>query len=220
MTLLVLRPDPGNAATCARAEALGFRCLSAPIFEVQPIAWSLPDSVIDAVMLTSANAVRHAGDNLAALIRLPAFAVGHATAEAAEAAGFADVRSAEGDAVALLALVEAAGPKRALHLVGREHVALDSDLVAIERRIVYGADPVATLPPIPDGAVALLHSARAAAHFATLLHDAGIARESIAVAAISGAAATAAGPGWRDLAVAAAPDDDALLAAAARLCED
>jgi uroporphyrinogen-III synthase len=44
--------------------------------------------------------------------------------------------------------------------------------------------------------------------------------DSIAIAAISRAAADAAGEGWKSVAVADEPSDDALLALAARLCNN
>jgi uroporphyrinogen-III synthase len=43
-------------------------------------------------------------------------------------------------------------------------------------------------------------------------------RGATAIAAISDAAADAAGPGWSEIHIAAEPGDDALLALAARLC--
>jgi len=57
---------------------------------------------------------------------------------------------------------------------------------------------------------------RAGAVFASLLTGAQIDPASVRVAAISGAAG--AGP-WRTIRIAEQPDDSALLAAAARLCE-
>lgn len=217
--LLVLRPQPGAEATCARARAMGFEAIEAPLFGIVPIAWAMPAERIDAVMLTSANAARHGG--IAAPIGLPAFVVGAATAEAARGAGYRDVRDAAGDGAALLALVERERPGRLLHLVGRDHAPLDSATVAIVRRVVYAAEPVAALPAtaaaaLARDAIALLHSPRAAATFGALVDAAGIARASVRIAAISRAAA---GSGWRAQAIAATPDDDALLAAAAELCD-
>jgi uroporphyrinogen-III synthase len=62
--------------------------------------------------------------------------------------------------------------------------------------------------------VALVHSPRAGARLAALAGD----KTAIAVAAISAAAAEAAGDGWAAKAVAAAPRDQALLELAAKLC--
>jgi uroporphyrinogen-III synthase len=212
--LLILRPEPGNSATAARAERLGWETVRAPIFTVAAIEWAAPEpSRFDAVMMTSANAARLGGAALGRFTGLPLYAVGRATAEAARAAGFEDIRVGAQDAEALVALAEADGVKSMLHLAGREHRALANPI--IERRIVYGADLVERLPTA-GGTIALLHSPRAAALFATLVGD---ARADIRIAAISPAALAAAGEGWRGAIAAPTPDDDALLAAAARLCE-
>jgi uroporphyrinogen-III synthase len=61
----------------------------------------------------------------------------------------------------------------------------------------------------------MVHSVRAAERFARLAAGKG----SIRVAAISAAAAEAAGEGWAAKAVAAAPRDQALLELAAKLCK-
>ena len=66
------------------------------------------------------------------------------------------------------------------------------------------------------GSVALVHSPRAGRRFAELVGDRG----SIAIAAISPAAAEAVGEGWQAVAAAEEPGDDALLALAARLCNN
>lgn len=218
--LLVLRPAPGDAATVARAAAGGLDAVAAPLFAIVPCAWAAPDAVRhDALMLTSANAVRHAGPALARYHVLPVYAVGEATAAAARAAGFADVRAGAADAAALVARMAGDGVARVLHLAGRDHRAADHPALTIARRIVYRADPVDRLPPaamaaLDDGAIVLLHSPRAAALFARLAAAAGLPRAAIAIAAISRKAAAAAGPGWQAVAIAERPDDEALLAAA------
>jgi uroporphyrinogen-III synthase len=220
--LLVLRPEPGAAATFARALAAGLQPVATPIFNAAPVAWEAPDPAAhDALMLTSANAVRHAGPALGLYRALPAYAVGEATAVAAIDAGFADVRVGASDAAALVALMAGDRIARPLHLAGREFRDLADAPMPIARRIVYAAEPVATLPgaaraAIQRGGVALIHSPRAGEVFAHLLSEAGIDPGSVTVAAISEAAAAGR---WHDVAIAETPDDSALLAAAARLCE-
>ena len=220
--LLVLRPEPGAAATFARALAAGLQPVATPIFTAGPVAWEAPDAGdYDALMLTSANAVRHAGPALSHYRALPVYAVGEATAVAAIDAGFADVRVGTGDAAALVAMMARDGISRPLHLAGREFRDLPDAPMPITRRIVYAAQPVAALPSaaraaIERGGIALIHSPRAGEVFAHLLSEAGIEPGSVAIAAISEAAAAGR---WRDVAIAVTPDDSALLAAAARLCE-
>lgn len=225
--LLILRPQPGADRSAARAAALGLEPVVAPIFTVTPLDWQAPEpDRYDAVLLTSANAARCGGD-LRRYADLPCYAVGETTAVAAREAGFGDVRVGPSDGVAAVAMMAADGVARALHLAGREHIPLAHPDVAIERHAVYAADPVAALPDIAsealrDGALVLLHSPRAAGHFATLVDAAALPRQTIELAAISQAAADAAeaaGTGWKGIVVAAAPRDEALLELAAKLCK-
>ncbi len=217
--VLVLRPDPGSAATVRRAEAGGLVAIAAPLFMVVPIAWDPPEAAAhDALMLTSANAVRHAGASLARYHAMPVYTVGKATAAAARVAGFTDIHTGQTGAADLLDLMAADGVRRPLHLVGREHRDAAHPTLTITRRIVYAADPVGSLPDVARRAlaadvIALLHSPRAAALFASLVDDRG----AIALAAISPATAQAAGTGWRAIAIASGPNDIALLEAALSL---
>ncbi len=220
--LAVLRPAPGNAATVARATAAGFATLSLPLFEVRALAWDLPDvAAHDALILTSANAVRFGGAGLAALGPLPVLAVGAHTAETARSAGLDVMATGTGDGREIAALAVARGVTRALHLSGRD------------RTLAVGG-PIATVLPVYEsaaravapatlrrlaGTTALLHSARAARRLAALVDAAGIERATIALAAFSPAIAAAAGPGWAAMVSAAIPDDAALFAAARALPE-
>src|SRR3954462_6722677 len=86
--LVVIRPQPAAAAPAAAAAALGFTPRVFPLFEIQPISWEPPDAgEIDALLIGSANAVRHAGPVLAEFRGKPVYAVGETTAAAARAAG-------------------------------------------------------------------------------------------------------------------------------------
>jgi len=108
-----------------------------------------------------------------------------------------------------------AGVRRALHLCGRDHVSAEHPQISLTRQVVYRAEP--TERPAEDlagPAVALIHSPRAGARLAQLVED----KSSILLAAISPAAAEAAGEGWALKAVTSAPRDEALLELAARLC--
>lgn len=215
----VLRPEPGNAATCARARAAGLDVTALPLFVVEPLPWIPPDPAEhDALLLTSANSVRHAGAGLSAFARLPVLAVGAATADAARMAGLDVMMAGSHDAAALIA-DSGARWHRLLHLGGRETTIAAGGIVT-RSILVYAS----VARPVDDaaiaglaGAVPLLHSARAAATFAALADRAGLDRATMAVAAISDAVAVAAGAGWAAVAIAPAPTDAALIAAAARL---
>jgi uroporphyrinogen-III synthase len=223
--LLVLRPEPGASATAARAAALHLPAVVAPLFTIAAVTWVPPDlAEFDAVLLTSANAARYGGEQLARYTALPVYAVGAATAAAARSAGFATVISGDRDGTAMVARAAANDVCRLLHLTGREHLSADHPAVTIDRRIVYAAQAADRLPEaaqdaLGGGAVALLHSPRAAATFRTLIAHAGFVPDHIRVAAISPATLAAAGVGWKAAIAAESPNDDALLAAAARLCD-
>jgi uroporphyrinogen-III synthase len=217
--VLVLRPAPGDAATASRLLAAGMSAVRLPLFEIVPLAWVPPSVEQDALLLTSANAVRHAGTQLDACRHLPTIAVGHATAHAARSAGLTLVGIGDNDAVAALALAHACGWRRIVRLAGRER----TPLTGVTDVAVYASEPCAvpaTALSVARGAVALLHSTRAAQRFAALLDDVGISRGDVRLGAISEGVLAAAGHGWGAVAVAAVPDDAALVAVAATLAID
>jgi uroporphyrinogen-III synthase len=212
--MLVLRPEPGASETARRARDLGLEVVAIPLFEVEPVAWAIPAAErFDALLLTSANAVRCAGEGLRQLRALPAHAVGAATADAAREAGLA-VASRGDDGVD--GLLESLPAELALlHLCGEHRRAPRDARHKITAIPVYRAKAIPR-PELADAkhAVALIHSPRAGERFAELVGD----RSTVAIAAISAAAAAAVGAGWERVDTAAHPTDDALLALAARLC--
>lgn len=215
--VFVLRPAPGNRATLDRLAALGVQGVGIPLFETVPIEWTAPDpDNFDALMFTSANAVRLAGDGLARLRVLPVLAVGDATAQAAREAGFDVMATGDSDAQALLRSTQQSGIQRALHLGGRESMVspgVGSGDIVHESIIVYASDPAPVAPDalagVVDG-VALLHSPRAAQRFAALVDASNFARNRIILATLSPAITQAAGEGWRTIWTAPAPTDSAL----------
>jgi uroporphyrinogen-III synthase len=208
--LVVLRPEPGASRTAARAEAMGLEVRLVPLFTIVPVDWAAPDPAgFDGLVLTSANAIRHGGEELAKLKALPVHAVGQATAALARAAGFAIASVGEGGNNDM-ALPKAA---RLLHLTGADH----QPTRAARAIAVYDARPIdqpAGLAQIKDCVVAV-HSPRAGRRLAELVRE----RSTVRIAAISPAAAQACGSGWRQAEAAFQPNDPALLALAARLCE-
>jgi uroporphyrinogen-III synthase len=212
--LLVLRPEPGASATVERARQRGLEAIAAPLFEIEPLAWAVPDpSSFDGLLLTSANALRHGGAGIEALRPLPVYAVGESTAEAARAAGFILARTGTGGVDDLL---DSLDPGLALlHLCGEHRREARAARHAITRVTTYRSRTL----DAPDlgsapGTVALVHSPRAGERLAALVG----ARGTMRIAAISPAAAAAVGHGWDMVETADQPNDDALLALAARLC--
>ena len=221
--VLILRPEPGASATARQAAARGLAAVKAPLFEIVARAWSLPGGRFDAVLMTSANAARCGGQQLGALSHLPLYAVGDATAEAARAAGFADVRTAGPDLMASFERLRADGCATVLHLAGEHRTEGDPGALKVHTEIVYAAEAIEPAPPLGEALarrpVVLLHSRRAALRFGGRLTAERIARSEVRIAALSPAVAQGAGEGWRAAGVAATPTDDALLEVAARMCD-
>ena len=214
--VLVLRPEPGASATVERARELGLKAVAIPLFEVEPVAWKAPDvSSFDGLLLTSANAVRHSGEQLGDLRGLKVYAVGTATAEAAREQGFDIAATGDSGVESLLGSIEA--DLKLLHLCGvdrREAEEARQEITSIE---VYRARAIdaPVLPDLKDD-IALIHSPRAGQRFADLVED----RSSIRIAAISEVAADVVGRDWKSVDVAQQPNDEALLALAACLCNN
>ncbi|HVM23188.1 MAG TPA: uroporphyrinogen-III synthase [Sphingomicrobium sp.] len=212
--IVVLRPEPGASATAERARRLGLDVRCVPLFDVESIPWEAPEpGRFDGLLLTSANAVRRGGEALQRLRGLKVYAVGEATAAEARAAGFDVASSGEAGVDRLLGSLE---PElRLLHLAGEDRTPTGAPAQDITAIAIYRAKPVEA-PDLGelDGAVVLVHSPRAGRRMAELARTRG----RTAIAAISSAAAEAAGDGWETVEAAERPTDEALLALAARLC--
>ena len=216
--VLVLRPEPGASATVKRAKERGLDARAIPLFEVNPVQWDVPDAgSFDGLLLTSANAVRHSGEQLKELRGLPVYAVGEATAEAAREAGFDVASIGEAGVDRLLGSIES--DLKLLHLAGEDRRTPEDARQEIRSITVYRAQArdEADLRDV-GGCIALIHSPRAGRRFAEFADSA--AKGSIAIAAISEEAADAAGNGWATVESAEMPSDEALLALAERLCNN
>jgi uroporphyrinogen-III synthase len=223
--VVVIRPQPGADATAASARELGLDVHVHSLFAVRPLPWEAPprDS-FDALLIGSANGMRHAGTGLSAYEGMPAYAVGDKTAEAAREAGLDVVATGNGGLQAVLDDV-APEHRRLLRIAGREHVDLVvPEGVALVAREVYASEP----KPMPQAlrellvqpAVITLHSGEAAAHFAVLCDEAGIDRSLHGLAAIGPRVAQKAGDGWGASKVARSTSDAALLALAGEMCQE
>ena len=223
--LVLTRPEPGASDSAAKAAALGIETLIMPLFEIERVKWRAPEeTAFDALLLTSANTLRHGGPELLRLRRLPVHAVGAATAEAARLAGFS-VASIGGAGVDAL-LAGLARGIRLLHPGGEDRTPPQAHGAHITPITVYRGAPLApdpaALASLP-GTVIALHSRRAGQRLASLVADRATIslvadRATITLVALSPDAAADTGPGWHHLAIAARPTDTALLALAAELC--
>ena len=169
MRVWVTRTQPGAQATADRVIALGHEPLVAPLLIVRNLP-SAPSLVgCDALAFTSANAVRAFGGRG---LDLPVFAVGAATACAARAAGYADVRAGPADVAALAPLIALTLPtgRRVLHPCAVETAGdLAGPLASAGHSLlavpVYETVPTAgpsTLKALAEADAILLHSPRAA----------------------------------------------------------
>src|SRR6478735_8475719 len=136
--LLVLRPEPGASATLARARELGIDAVAAPLFTIESVQWEAPDPTdFDGLLLTSANAIRCAGEQLQALRGPNAFAVGESTAATARDAGFEIAATGEAGIDGLLDSLEPS--LRLLHLCGEDRRLPKDARQAITQIVVYRA---------------------------------------------------------------------------------
>ena len=220
--VIAIRPEPGCSATVDAGRALGLAIAGHPLFEIRPLAWDAPPAAaIDALLLGSANAVRHGGAALDRFRAKPVHAVGAATAAAAEGAGFEVATVGGGELQRLVDTLPA--PSRLLRLTGAEHVGLVLPAgIEVETRIAYESVPLPftneLTAQLGERALVLLHSAAAARHFAAECDRCGVARGAVALAALGPRIAAAAGEGWREVRAAPEPREAALLALAREMC--
>lgn len=226
--IFAIRPLPGLSATIAAGRALGLAIYGEALFDIRPVAWTAPDpATIDALLIGSANALRHGGTQLDSLRSKPVHAVGKTTADLAAKAGFAVARTGEGG---LQSLVQAnyqsgAANLRFLRLSGAERTDLVLPVgVLVEERIVYRAVPLCISPAfagrLQAGGIVLLHSAAAARHFSNECARLRIPVKSLHLAAIGPRVTTGITGEWAAIRHAACPDDTGLLALARDMCQD
>lgn len=220
--LFAVRPEPGLSQTRAAAAAMGLQVHGEPLFAVEPVAWEpVAGEAVDALLVGSANAFRHGGEQLQALADKPVYAVGENTAEAAREAGFAVAATGENGLQDLLGSLRP--PLRLFRPAGEDRVALEPPRgVEVEERVVYRSLPL-TLPAafakrLGTGGIVLLHSAAAGRHFAAECERLGIARDRLALVAIAPRVLLETGAGWSWTAAATSPNEAALLALARDMC--
>src|SRR3954467_7736654 len=155
LRLLITRPQSDGERTAARLRARGIEVLLAPLLRLESVAADFGPPC-GAVAITSANAIEAIAEHprRAEVLGLPVFVVGRRTAEAARAAGFVAVASANGnqhDLARLIAtrysadapLLYLAGEDRAGDLAGD----LKAEGVRMRTAVVYRALRVEAFPP-------------------------------------------------------------------------
>jgi uroporphyrinogen-III synthase len=229
MRLVVTRHTHNAERSAAALRACGHDVLVAPLMTIEPVAADL-GGTWGAVIVTSANAPGSIALNpaYAALIALPVFAVGRRSADAARAAGFANVTSADGDLQTLTRLVATRWPVASaslLYLAGeRRSGDLVADLakhgIAVKTAVVYRAATTPFPPALIDALKgsnidAVLHfSARSADNYISGAKAAGLLAPALTPRQFclsSQIATPLMAAGAADVAVSARPDEAALI---------
>lgn len=234
MAILVTRPEPDNQATADVLRARGFVPLLAPVLLFQPLPFRDDETRrYDGVILTSTNALRAIVQQpiLQRLRALPVFAVGERTAQAAREASFTDVRSADGDAIALRDLILAnwPGKKKGKSLLYLSAAEISRDLgedlaphgITVDRMPVYRMTEAIEIPPQISAALAhheiqaILHySRRSALAFVKAVRLAGLEISALALPQVCLSELVAAAlrdAGATCIVVAEAPNEAALI---------
>ena len=228
--VLVTRPEPGATRTARRLEALGFEPVLLPLSETRPLPLAGESVLINAkaVVVTSANALRHAPSGLIErLSHLPCHAVGARTAESARKANFLSVNEGPGDADTLIDMITIELGKATLaYLCGRVRMPDLERRLGVNGMRVVPIETYDTIALVPDASMVsqrlgwqpidavLLYSARSAAAFGTLMEmyaDADLLMQETTCFCLSSHIASALVDGMK-VEVAPDPNEDALLA--------
>ncbi|MFQ5958565.1 MAG: uroporphyrinogen-III synthase [Alphaproteobacteria bacterium] len=229
MRVLIIRPREDAEALAAALAARGVDSLVEPLLEIVPRpADDLDLAGVQAVLLTSANGARALAAATPARDAL-VLAVGEATAAAARAAGFAEVAVAGGDVAALAELAESRCDPQGPPLIHVSGQAVAGDLAGrlggrgfrVRRAVLYEARTARALSAAAASALAageidsaLLYSPRTAKTLVALAEQAGLkaALARVRALCLSVAVADAARAArWREVCVAARPDQASLL---------
>ena len=230
MRLALTRPQDDSERSALALRARGHDVLVAPLMRVETIEPGLRPHW-GAIVITSANAATAIASHPvhAQLVKLPVYAVGKRSADAARSAGFTDVTSAGGDLRDLLRIVAAHRPDAAaplLYLAGEDRAGdLIGDLavhgIAAELAVVYRAAtapfPPALIAALKAGDVdGVLHfSKRSADNYVSGATKAGVAPQAFGIRHFCLSAQIAAplkAAGATNIAIAKRPDEAALLA--------
>jgi len=226
--ILVTRPLADGEAIARRLADMGHRALLAPLLTPRFLEGPVLDlSQTQAILITSANGVRALAGRTPKR-DIPIYAVGPQSAQAARGEGFLRVRSAAGDAGALAQAVSGWADPAAgvlLHAAGEEAgdglcQNLTAHGFATRRANLYRMEKAVHLPAaatlaLRQGEVdaALFFSPKSAALFAECARRDGVSAAGMTAICISANTAEALKDlRLADIRIAAAPNQDALLA--------
>jgi uroporphyrinogen-III synthase len=227
MKVLVTRPAEDAGETARKLSIHGHEALVAPILATRYLEGApLSLDGVQAILATSANGVRALARRTARR-DVPVFAVGPQTTAMAMKAGFVSVRDGDGDAKKLAeatVLWAKPGAGSLLHVHGGKGAgALAAELrdkgFSVREEILYDVAPQAlaaeAVTALRDGAIgaALFYSPRSAALFKAQAHQLALPTAGVIAICISPPTAAALAPlAFREIRVAAKPNQAALLA--------
>ncbi len=227
----VPRPREDAEALAGALANAGIDALAAPVLEIDIHEKPVDLTGVGAVLFTSANGVRALAGNTERR-DIKVYAVGVNTAAEADAQGFPDVESADGDVDALADYVSArTAPADGvlLHVAGTQRAGelaalLTAKGYTVDRRVLYEAVAADTLPDMVSQAMAagrldgvMLFSPRTARIVCTLTAEAGHAEAAGRIAAVcmsENVAEAAKALSWRKIVIAPHPDRASVLQAA------
>lgn len=228
-SILVTRPEPAGSELAGRLRREGFETHSAPLSRYMPLPADLGVlSACQALVFTSAQGVAQFPPQTAR--DMTVFAVGTATAEAAQNAGFAHVITGGGDvrdlAQVLIARKDELGLSAVLHISGEDtaedltQLLTDSGITA-HKAVVYRTEFIDALPADVEAALlagkidtVLLFSARAAQHWLKLMSTEALRTASAQMEAIclsERVATELRGTPWRGIKIAKNPQVESVL---------
>lgn len=211
--LLLTRPEPDNAILDDALTKHGIQCLHAPLLCIRRLPFTCPPEQPDAILLTS----RHAAFACVGYADIPVYAVGEQTAAAAQNAGVRHIAAVAHDMQALQPHLQKAGGN-ILYFSGkhvRHEVSTLVPAARITRICVYEAEAAKALPESAlealrqhriDGVA--FYSPRSAQLFHHLVPDA--LHGSLVAYCLSAAVAENC-TGWRKIAVAEMPTQQAMI---------
>lgn len=235
--LLITRPRAQAIDFAKALRRRGLACSIEPLMRIVPeTGWAAPTAGIQAIVITSPNAIPALRLAAAQMPSEPLVAaVGPDTAAIARRAGFSRLLIGEGTAPSLAAaIIERLSPQHGglLHLAGRDVAGdlpeqLGRHGFRFERVTVYRAEAAEALSSrgrrlLRDGLVqrVALFSPRSAAVFVDLVARAGLEHCLGQLTALAISRNAAAGSGWREIKIAASPSREAMIALAADATTD
>ncbi|MGE3623875.1 MAG: uroporphyrinogen-III synthase [Bdellovibrionales bacterium] len=236
--VLITRPAAMAGTLASRLHALGYETVIEPLLSIVPTCAPRPAGKVDAVMITSGNVFSVLEEHSVpdGLLDLPCYCVGPRTATKARAFGFRDVRNSAGDGAELARFIDASFENRKaailhiagshtetkvrLELEGRDHGmavwpvyhALAADELSPALRILLENRCLAAVLVFSPRTAGILHSL-------LVSHGLEACCADLAAICLSSAAADPLRPlGWRFLAAAEKPAEDAAIACLQKLC--